>query len=81
MISYAGHKDPLRLIRLAVFDDVAPLEHGTVFEYWRGETDLNPHGLRKQVFQYVMYLCELGRLDLRQRNIGDGIYSYQAKVL
>ena len=76
MISFYGHKDPVRVIRNAIMDDKTPAEKGTVIEYWRGVTEVEPKGLRKQIFDFVMGLSDAKRVVLYQvRHDGD-VYSY-----
>ena len=80
MITYTKHKDPARMMRMAVLDDKTPAEKGTELEYWIGETDLDPIGRRKLVFQSVYDLAERGFIVLYQIAIGNGVYSYRARV-
>lgn len=81
MISYTTHKDPARMLRLAVLDDVSPLPRGTVLEYWQGQTDFEPRGVRQSVFSMAARLYKTGRLELFQKRLGGGLYSYRAVVL
>lgn len=80
MISYANHKEPDRMLRLAVLDDVTPADKGTALEYWRGPLDFEPTGKRAAVFKEAMRLYEAGRLVLCQKREGDGMYSYMGVV-
>ena len=79
MITYASHKEPERVIRNAVLDDIAPIPVGSEVEYWVGETDLDPIGKRKSVFSAVMALFNLNRIVLYQVKQGE-LYSYRFKV-
>lgn len=79
MISFFKHKDPVRVIRNAILDDKTPAEKGTVIEYWRGQTDVAPTGLRKQVFDAARDLYGKGRVVLCQVH-SDGAYSYRMVV-
>ena len=80
MISFYAHKDPARVLRLAIMDDVTPPKKGQVYEYWRGVTEMEPFGVRRSVFQEAMRLHRLGRVLLYQAKCDDG-YSYRAKVI
>lgn len=80
VIDLSKSRDIPRVVRNAVLDDVAPLPSGSVFQYWQGETDLDPHSARKQVFDAVRGLWALGRVTLFQRRLGNGVYSYLAEV-
>ncbi len=80
MITFAGSKDPGRVLRNAVLDDVTPPRKGQVFEYWRGETDTLPVGKRGETFRIAWMLHELGKVELVQKRHGDGEYSYRAVV-
>lgn len=80
MISLYPHKDPARVIRNAVLDDVNPAKKGCAFLYWQGETDTEPKGNRKRVFKSVYDLYERGFVDLYQRRNGEE-YSYFAVVI
>jgi hypothetical protein len=82
MISFYPHKDPARVLRNAVLDDVTPPKRGQVFEYWRGYTEASPlpiKGNRGEVFREAMRLFELGHIILYQVKCDDG-YSYRARV-
>lgn len=81
MISFATHKDPARVLRNAVLDDVSPAQRGTEIEYWRGPTDFDPSDTRKAAFKAAADLAAMGRVFLYQRLIGVGDYSYIAKVI
>ena len=81
MISLVGHKDPARVLRNAVLDDVSPAKRGTEIEYWRGATELDPVDTRKAVFIAASELAAMGRVFLYQRLISSGNYSYIAKVI
>lgn len=81
MISYIENKDPVRVIKNAVLDDISPLQKGTEFEYWQGYTDMEPNGVRKDVFQTVSSLEKSGRILVYQSKLEDDRYSYKAKVL
>ncbi len=80
MISYIKHKDPARMMRMAVLDDKTPAESGTVLEYFQGETDLDPVGNRRGLFSAVYDLYERGFIRLVQVRLGDGLYSYRGVV-
>jgi hypothetical protein len=81
LISYVAHKDPARMLKLAVLDDIAPVESGTVLEYWRGKTDFTPEGKRRDVFRAASLLDANGRVVLLQARMGDNDYSYRAVVV
>ena len=80
MISFYPHKDPARVLRLAVLDDITPPDRGQVYEYWRGATDVEPTGKRGEAFREAMRLFELGRVLLYQVKCDEG-YSYRARVV
>ena len=80
MISFYPHKDPARVLKLAILDDVTPPAKGQEYEYWRGETELEPIGKRAVVFRQAMRLYELGRVVLYQVKCNEG-YSYRARVV
>lgn len=80
MISYIKHKDPARMMKMAVLDDKTPAEKGEVLEYWQGETDFSPEPHRKNVFQAVHSLYKRGFIDLVQFRLGEGLYSYRVIV-
>lgn len=80
MISFVGHKDPVRVIRNAILDDKTPAEKGTVIEYWKGVTDVSPKGTRAAVFAAVRALSDAKRVLMCQANV-DGGYSYRMVVL
>lgn len=80
MISYIKHKDPARMMKMAVLDDKTPAPKGEVLEYWQGETDFDPEPTRKKVFQAVYDLYERGLIRLVQVRLGDGVYSYRGVV-
>ena len=81
MISYIKHKDPARMMKMAVIDDKTPAAKGDVLEYFIGETDLDPEPARKKVFQAVYELYERGLINLVQVRLGDGLYSYRGVVV
>lgn len=81
MISYATHKDPARMLKLAVLDDATPAESGTVLEYWRGKTDFDPQGKRRDVFRMASLLEANQRVVLLQKRHGEDDYSYRAVVV
>jgi hypothetical protein len=87
-----GHSDPARVIRLAVLDDITPANRGDVIEYWRGETEFEPTGRRKQAFDAARSLSDMGRVVLCQeqgevisrgvdRNSSTYEYSYRMVVV
>jgi len=80
MISYTKHKDPARMMRMAVLDDKTPTKKGGVLEYWQGETDLDPTGHRKSVFQAVYDLYERDLINLVQVRLGGEVFSYRGVV-
>jgi hypothetical protein len=80
LISLYPHKDPARVIRLSVLDDITPAKRGDVIEYWRGQSDWQPTGNRKKAFDAARALSEMGRVVLVQAKCEDG-YSYQMRVL
>jgi hypothetical protein len=81
MISYATHKDPARMLRMAVLDDATPAERGTVLEYWRGATNVDPQGKRADAFRTARRLADAGRVVLMQKKHGIDDYSYRAVVV
>lgn len=81
MINLTTHKDTARVLRNAVLDDISPAQSGTEYIYWQGETDLEPTGKRKQVFDEARKLYELNRVFLYQRMIREGEYQYIAMVV
>lgn len=81
MISYATHKDPARMLRLAVLYDVTPVASGLVLEYWRGKTDFDPQGKRRDVFRMASLLEANQRVVLLQKRHGEDDYSYRAVVV
>lgn len=82
MISLNRAHDPARVIRNAVLDDVSPAPKGEIIEYWVGETNTEPTGKRKEAFEEVMRLYQLGRVIPFQAKDGDGeTYSYRMKVV
>lgn len=81
MLTYTNAKNPGRVIRHAVLDDVTPLAKGTDFEYYRGATDFDPIGVRREAFNAASELQALGRVVLYQKRHGDGDYSYCARVM
>ncbi len=83
MISLHTHKDPARVLRNAVLDDVTPAKRGTVIEYWRGPVgDLSeyPKGTKGEAFKAALRLFELGRVWLFQKRIGEDEFSYMVVV-
>ena len=80
MITFAAHKEPRRVLRLAVLDDIAPAEKGTVIEYWIGPSDWEPAGLRMEAFTAARELSGMGKIVLCQKSLGDGVYSYRGVV-
>jgi hypothetical protein len=80
LISFYQNKDAVRVIRNAVLDDVSPPPRGTCFEYWRGDMDVDPKGLRKAVFEEVRRLYQAGHVVPYQVRDG-GEYSYRFSVL
>lgn len=80
MISYIKHKDPARMMRMAVLDDKTPAQRGTVLEYFQGETDLDPDSSRRGLFGAVYDLYERGFIHLVQVRLGGGVYSYRGVV-
>ena len=81
MITYATHKEPARMLKLAVLDDVTPSSKGAVIEYWRGRTDFEPHGARSDVFRSARALMDKGRVILAQKRYGNDDYGYWAVVV
>lgn len=81
MITYATHKDPARMLRMAVLDDTTPAVSGTVLEYWRGKTDFDPQGKRRDVFRMASLLEANQRIVLLQKRHGEDDYSYRAVVV
>jgi hypothetical protein len=81
LINLADHKDGARVLRKAVLDDVTPAKPGTVIEYWRGHTDTDPKGRRKDVFDEARRLSDMGRVILFQYCYGDFDYGYRAGVV
>ena len=81
LISFAGHKEASRLLRNAVLDDATPASKGDVFEYHQGETDFDPRGDRRKLFNDVYGLYNKGRVMLYQVRLGDDFFSYRAKVV
>lgn len=69
------------MLRNAVLDDVTPPEKGTVIEYWRGPTDCEPSGYRKEVLEEALRLSDMGRVILYQYRYGDDDYGYRARVV
>jgi len=70
----------VRVLRNAVLDDKTPASKGEVIEYWRGETDVEPHGLRREVFMMARVLMDMGRVVLFQYRHGSDDYSYRMEV-
>lgn len=81
MISYATHKDPARMLRMAVLDDKTPAQSGEVLEYWRGKTDFDPQGKRLDAFRMASLLSDSGMVKLMQKRHGEDDYSYRAVVV
>ena len=82
MISLYPRKDPARVIRNAVLDDVSPAPKGEVIEYWVGVTDMEPKGARKEAFEEARRLMELGRVVLfQERDDLNEVYRYRMKVV
>lgn len=82
MISLYPRKDPARVIRNAVLDDVSPAPAGTVIEYWVGDTNMEPTGARKEAFEEVMRLFQLGRvIPFQVKDAVNEAYRYRMKVL
>lgn len=81
MISYATHKDPARMLKLAILDDVTPAKHGAILEYWQGETDFDPQGRRRDVFRMASLLEANKRVVLLQKRHGNNLFSYRAVVV
>lgn len=81
MISYANHKEPARMLKLAVIDDVTPAKKGDVLEYYRGCTDFEPTGARLDVFRSARALMDKGRVRLFQKRYGKDDYGYWAVVV
>jgi len=61
LIIFAKHKDPARVLRNAVLGDKTPAKPGTIIEYWRGSMDIDPSGLRKEVFDEARRLYDFRR--------------------
>jgi hypothetical protein len=80
LISFYPHKDPARVMKLAVLDDKTPAPRGETIEYWRGPSDWQPIGKRKQAFDAARALSDMGRVALVQAKCEDR-YSYQMRVL
>jgi hypothetical protein len=78
MINLIGHKDPARVIKKAIFDDVSPCGKNTKFLYWRGATDTEPQGKRAKIFKDMRILEGVGIVHLCQRRNGESDYSYFA---
>jgi len=81
LISFAKHKDPARILRNAVLDDKTPAKAGTIIEYWRGSMDIDPSGLRKEVFDEARRLYDLGHVILFHHRYGDYDYGYCVGVV
>lgn len=47
--------------------------------YWIGNTDVDPRGKRKEVFDVVRAYCDAGKVHLYQRRVNGG-YSYEMEV-
>lgn len=54
-------------------------EAGTRIEYWRGLTDVDPKGIRKQIFDHMRGRSDQGRVHLVQEKV-DGAYRYLGVV-
>ena len=52
------------------------MTRGDRMEYWRGPTDFEPEGKRKDIFESARSLMNKGKVFLVQKWIDDGIYSY-----
>ena len=52
---------------------------GTRIVYWTGETDVDPRGKRKEVFDVARGYAERGAVHLYQRRI-EGGYAYEMEV-
>lgn len=50
-------------------------DSGTQIVYWSGETDIEPNGRRKTVFNFMMDASEIKRVHLIQRRNGK-LYDY-----
>lgn len=80
MIDLTKSKDAGRVIKNAVLDDVTPAKRGDEFTYWRGETDTDPRGQRKTVFDAIRELSGKGLIELYQRRVGGDEFDYVARV-
>ena len=83
MISFMGHKEPGRVLKKAVLDDVAAAKRGPVFEYWRGPVgDLSqyPKGAKGDAFKAAWQLFEYGRVRLFQKRTKEDEFSYMVVV-
>lgn len=81
MLDFSKSKEPGRVIRHAVLDDVSPMRKGEELIYWRGGTDFDPIGHRREAFNAASELQALGRVVLYQKRHGDGDYEYRARVM
>ena len=79
MISLINHDDPVDIIHNLVVAGRAYHRERRVIEYWRGETEFEPSGLRRRVLRYVMDLYKSGRAVLYQVKYGDE-YSYRMEI-
>lgn len=53
---------------------------GTRIVYWTGETDVDPRGKRKEVFDVMRDYSDAGKVHLYQRCVDAGVYVYEAEV-
>ena len=48
--------------------------------YWRGITDVDPRGHRRDVFKFMRQNYEWGAVHLMQKRLDDGSYQYLAEL-
>jgi len=53
---------------------------GTRIVYWTGETDVDPRGKRKEVFEVIRGYSGAGKVHLYQDRVDAGGYAYGAEV-
>lgn len=53
---------------------------GTRIVYWVGQTDVDPRGVRKEVFDVMRDYSERGKVHLYQRCVEAGVYQYVGEV-